>query len=91
MTETEDRIAGDFERISRDNLRIVRGQQALHALLDDFIKTFLTSKPGPSNNARPQAIARANDRRHLLMKTVGRTMAVDTVPALQDLVSHGTN
>ena len=30
LTETEDRIADGFERMSRDNLRIVRGQQALH-------------------------------------------------------------
>jgi len=59
LTETEDRIAGGFERMSSDYARIVRGQQALHALLDTFVKTVLTCMPEPSNDARPQAIARA--------------------------------
>jgi Arc/MetJ-type ribon-helix-helix transcriptional regulator len=54
LTETEDRIVGGFDRISRDNVRIVRGQQALHALLDTFVKTVLTCMPEPSNDARPR-------------------------------------
>jgi len=54
LTETEDRIAGGFERMSRDSRRIVRGQQALHALLDTFVKTVLTCMPEPSNDARPR-------------------------------------
>ncbi len=50
-TETEDRIVGGFDRMSRDNVRIVRGQQALHALLES--KPFLRAcrshptMPGP--------------------------------------------
>ena len=91
LTETEDRIAGGFERMSRDTVRIVRGQQALHALLDTFVKTVLTCMPEPSNDARPQAIARAKDRYHLLIKTAGQTMSGDALAALQDLVGHGTN
>jgi hypothetical protein len=90
LTETEGRIAGGFERMFRDNARIVRGQQALHALLDTFVKTVLTCMPEPSNEARPQAIARAKDRYHLLIKTAGQTMSGDA-RALQDLVGHGTN
>lgn len=62
LTESEDRIAGGFERMSRDNLRIVRGQPALHALLDTFVKTVLTCMPEPSSDAEPQAIARAKVR-----------------------------
>jgi len=77
--------------MSRDNARIVRGQQALHALLDTFVKTVLTCMPEPSNDARPQAIARAKDRYHLLIKTAGQSMAGDALAALKDLVSHGTN
>jgi Arc/MetJ-type ribon-helix-helix transcriptional regulator len=91
LTETEDRIAGGFDRISRDNARIVRGQQALYALLDTFVKTVLTCMPEPSSDARPQAIARAKDRYHVLIKTAGQTMAGDARAALQDLVGHGTN
>jgi Arc/MetJ-type ribon-helix-helix transcriptional regulator len=91
LTETEDRIAGGFERMSSDYARIVRGQQALQALLDTFVKTVLTCMPEPSNDARPQAIARAKDRYHLLIKTAGQSMAGDALAALKDLVSHGTN
>jgi Arc/MetJ-type ribon-helix-helix transcriptional regulator len=91
LTETEGRIAGGFERQSRDNARIVRGQQALHALLDTFVKTVLTCMPEPSNDARPQAIARAKDRYHLLIKTAGQTMAGDALAAGQDLVGRGAN
>jgi Arc/MetJ-type ribon-helix-helix transcriptional regulator len=91
LTETEERIAVGFERMSRDNVRIVRGQQALHALLDTFVKTVLTCMPEPSNDARPQAIARAKDRYHLLIKTAGQSMSGDALAALQDLVRHGTN
>jgi len=91
LTETEGRIAGGFERMSRDNARIVRGQQALHALLDTFVKTVLTCMPEPSSDARPQAIARAKDRYHLLIKTAGQAMSGDALAALKDLVGHGTN
>src|SRR5258708_5374786 len=91
LTEAEDRIAGGFERMSRDNVRIVRGQQALHALLDTFVKTVLTCMPEPSNDARPQAIARAKDRYHLLIKTAGQTMSGDALAALQDLLRNDTN
>lgn len=88
-TETEDLITGGFEHMSRDNVRIVRSQQALHALLDTFVKTVLTYLPEPSSDARPEAIARAKDRYHLLIKAAGQTMAGSA--ALQDLVGHGTN
>ena len=48
LTKTEDLITGGFEGMSRDNIRIVRSQQALHALLDTFVKTVLTCLPEPS-------------------------------------------
>ena len=77
--------------MSRDNVRIVRSQQALHALLDTFVKTVLTCLPEPSSDAQPQAIARAKDRYHLLIKAAGRSMSGDVLAALQDLVGRGTN
>jgi Arc/MetJ-type ribon-helix-helix transcriptional regulator len=91
LTETEDRIADGFECMSRDNVRIVRGQQALHALLDTFVKTVLTCMPEPSSDAKPQAVARAKDRYHRLIKTAGRSMSGDALAGLQDLVGHGKN
>jgi hypothetical protein len=77
--------------VSRDNLRIVRGQQALHALLDTFIKTVRTCLPEPSSDAQPQAVARAKDRYHLLIKAAGRSMSADATAGLKDPVTHGTN
>ena len=81
LTKTEDLITGGFEGISRDNVRIVRSQQALHALLDTFVKTVLTCLPEPSIDAQPQAVARAKDRYHLLIKAAGRSMSGDALAA----------
>src|SRR3984957_18358402 len=89
LTKTEALITGGLEGMSRDNVRIVRSQQALHALLDTFVKTVLTCLPKPSIDAQPQAVARAKDRYHLLIKAAGRSMSGDALAALKDL--HGTN
>ena len=91
LNKAEALITGGFEGISRDNLRIVRSQQALHALLDTFVKTMLTCLPEPSIDAQPQAVARAKDRYHLLIKAAGRSMSGDALAGLKDLVTHGTN
>jgi len=45
--------------------------------------------PEPSIDTQPQAVARAKDRYHLLIKAAGRSMSGDAVAALKDL--HGTN
>lgn len=51
LTEAEERIAGGFERMSRDMVRLARGQQALFALLDSLAKTILTCMPEPPPDA----------------------------------------
>src|ERR1700683_1612660 len=89
LAKTEDLITEGFGGLFRDNIRIVRSQQALHALLDTFVKTVLTCLPEPSIDAHPQAVARAKDRYHLLIKAAGRSMSGDALAALKDL--HGTN
>src|SRR5271170_1212616 len=91
LTKTEDLITGGFGGMSRDNIRIVRSQQALHALLDTFVKTVLTCLPEPSIDAQPQAVARAKDRYHSLIKTASQTMSGNALAALQDVVGHGKN
>jgi Arc/MetJ-type ribon-helix-helix transcriptional regulator len=91
LTKTEDLITGAFEGLSRDNIRIVRSQQALHALLDTFVKAVLTCLPEPTIDARPEAVARAKDRYHSLIKTASQTMAGNALGALQDVVAHGKN
>ena len=91
LTETEERIAGGFDRLSGDAARIQRGQQALFALLDTFIRTVLTCVPEPLDNARPQAIAQAKQRYNQLIKAAGQTMSGDALRAMKDLIGNGTN
>ena len=91
LTETEERIAGGFDRMSREVARIQRGQQALFALLDTFVRTVLTCLPEPTDGARAQAIARAKERYHQLIKAAGQTMTGDALSAMQDLIGDGKN
>ena len=91
VAETEERIAGGFERMSRDLVRLSRGQQALFALVDTLAKTILTCVPEPPSEARPQAIARAKERYDRLMKTAGQSMFNGAQTAMQDLTGHGAN
>jgi Arc/MetJ-type ribon-helix-helix transcriptional regulator len=91
LTETEDRIAAGFDRVFGEVTRIKRGQQALFALFDTFVKTILTCVPEPASDLRPQAVARAKERYHQLIKAAGQTMTGDTFSAMQDLTGHGKN
>lgn len=91
QTGTEERIAGGFDRVSRDISRVGRNQQALFALVDTFAKTMLTCVPEPPSDAKAQAIARARDRYDQLIKNAGRSMSSDARSAMQGLVDHGTN
>lgn len=91
LSETEERIAGGFDRMSRENLRVVRGQQALFALFDTFVKAILTCVPEPPPESKPQAIAIAKDRYHQLIKAAGLAMSGDALAAMKDLLGHGKN
>ena len=91
LTETEERLAGGFERMSRDMVRLARGQQALFALLDTLAKTILTCVPEPSPDARQQAIVRAKERYDRLMKSAGQSMSNGAHIAMQDLTGHEKN
>ena len=91
LAGTEERIAEDLERVSRDIFRVGRGQQALFALLDVFAKAVLTCVPEPPPDAQLQAIARARERYQRLIKNAGQAMSGDAHAAMLDLVSHGTN
>lgn len=91
LNEAEERIAGGFERMSREIFRLDRGQQALFALVDTLAKAILTCMPEPPSDARPQAIARAKERYDRLMKNAGQSMSNGAHTAMQDLTTHGTN
>ena len=91
LTGTEERIAGGFDRMSREISRVERSQQAIFALMDTFVKTLLTCVPEPPPDARPQAIARARDRYEQLIRTAGRSMSSDARATMRDLADNGTN
>jgi hypothetical protein len=91
LTGTEERIAGGFDRLSRDIFRVDRGQQATFALMDGFVKAILACIPEPPPEARTQAVLRAKERYERLVKAAGQAMSGDLRAAMQDLASHGTN
>ena len=88
VTESEQRTAATLERLSRDIFRINRGQQALFAVVDTLVKTFLTCVPEPPREGMSQSVARARDRYDRFVKSVGQAMVGDSLGALQDLVNR---
>ena len=86
LTSAEGRIAASFDQVRREQFRLMRVHQALFALVDTLSKTLLTCVPEPPADARPQAIARAKERYHLLMKTAGISMRGESKLAMDDLV-----
>jgi len=88
ISEAEQRIAATLERLSRDVFRTSRGQQALFAVLDTLVKTFLTCIPEPPRDGMSQSVARARDRYDRFVKSAGQGMAGDSQGALNDLVNR---
>lgn len=86
--EAEQRIAATLERLSRDVFRIHRGQQALFAVVDTLVKTFLTCVPEPPRDGMSQSVARARDRYDRFVKSAGQAMVGDSQAALNDLVNR---
>ena len=88
LTESEQRTAATLERLSRDIFRTNRGQQALFAVVDTLVKTFLTCVPEPPREGMSQSVARARDRYDRFVKSVGQAMVGDSLGALHDLVNR---
>jgi hypothetical protein len=86
--DSEERVAATLERVMRDVARVARGQQALFAVIDTLVKTFLTCVPDPPPDGMPQSVARARDRYARFVKSAGQSMVGDALAAMQDLVSH---
>ena len=82
----EEQTAASFDRLAKEFQRVLRGQQAIFALLDAFTKVFLGCVPDPPAEARAQSITRARDRHMQLMKAAGRSLATDARSAMQDLL-----
>ena len=82
----EEQTAASFDRLAKEFQRVLRGQQAIFALLDAFTKVFLGCVPEPPAEARAQSITVARDRHMQLMKAAGRSLANDARSAMQDLL-----
>jgi hypothetical protein len=91
LSEAELRIAAGLERSSREIVRVQRAQQALFAVMDTFVKTFLTCVPEPPRDAVTQSIARARERYERFVKSAGQAMAGDSHAAMSDLVNRADN
>jgi Arc/MetJ-type ribon-helix-helix transcriptional regulator len=86
ITGAEERLAGSVDQVRREIYRLARDQQALFAYVDTFAMTLLTCVPEPPAEAKPQAIARAQERHDRLLKSAGRSMLGDSNLALKDLM-----
>jgi Arc/MetJ-type ribon-helix-helix transcriptional regulator len=82
----EEQTAASFDPLAKEFRRVLRGQQAIFALLDAFTKVFLGCVPDPPAEARAQSITVARDRHMQLMKAAGRSLANDARSAMQDLL-----
>jgi len=88
MSGLEEQTAASFDRLSKEMRRVLRGQQALFAMVDALTKAFLTCVPEPPAEARTHCIALARDRYTRLMKTAGSGMAGESRSAMQGLVGE---
>jgi hypothetical protein len=84
----EEQTAASFDRVVGEMHRVLRGQQALFALVDALTKAFLTCVPEPPSEARATSIAVARDRYARLLKTAGTAMASESRSAMQGLVAN---
>jgi hypothetical protein len=84
-------IANTLDRLTTENFRLVRAQQALFAFLDSLAKVLLTCIPEPSGEAVDPAVAKGRLRYDRLIKAAGRAMSGDAKAAMQDLVEQGKN
>ena len=84
----EEQTAASFDRLANEMRRVLRGQQALFALVDALTKAFLTCVPEPPAEARTTSIALARDRYARLMKTAGAAMVNESRSAMQGLVAN---
>lgn len=88
LSEAELRIAAGLERTSREIVRVQRAQQALFAVMDTLVKTFLTCVPEPPRDVVSQSIARARERYERFVKSAGQAMVGDSHAAMNELVNR---
>ena len=84
----EEQTAASFDRVAKELRLVLRGQQALFALVDALTKAFLTCVPEPPSEAKAQSIAVARTRYAQLMKSAGSAMANGSRSAMDGLVGN---
>jgi len=88
LSGIEEQNAASFDRLSKDDRRILRGPQALFAMVDALARVVVTCVPEPPMEARAQVIASAKDRYAKLMKSAGQALTKHTMSAMQELMDH---
>jgi len=81
-------MAASFDRLSGEMRRMLRGQQALFAMVDALTKAFLTCVPEPPGEARTHSVALARERYSRLMKTAASSMERESRSAMQGLLGE---
>lgn len=82
----EERLAASVEQVRKETFSLRREHQALFAYVDTLAKTLLTCLPEPPADAKQQAIARARERHHRLLKSAGQAMVGDSRLAMHNLM-----
>ena len=86
LVGAEERLAASIEQARKETFRLRREHQARFAYVDALAKTLLTCLPEPPGDAKQQAIARARERHHRLLKSAGQAMADDSRVIMHDLI-----
>jgi len=89
LEAAEQRIAGTLDRLGRQIRRLETGQQAEFALVDALARVVLLCVPEPAEEIHSEALARAKQRHHKLLRMAAVSMRGDARAALANLVNHG--
>lgn len=89
VNQVEERIAATVNRLAKEVRSVHTAQLATFALVDAFVKVFLTCVPEPPNEMVDQAKARAKRRYEKFLISVAQGMAGDAKGALKELSRVG--
>lgn len=85
VTQVEERIAATVNRLAKEVRATHTAQLATFALLDAFVKVFLTCVPEPPNDVLDPAKARAKRRYEKFLISVAQGMTGESRGALREL------
>jgi Arc/MetJ-type ribon-helix-helix transcriptional regulator len=88
LSEIEQRLVATLATQVREIARLHTAQQALFAMVDALVKTFLTCVPAPPEDASDSAKRMAKQRYDRFLRAVATAMTGDSRAALVDLVNR---